>query len=726
LNKKENGRCGRLIESDEFPFEFVSALAQRESWRKEIYRPIYHMHKWWAKRLGSVFRAILLGSVLPEDAGLETGFYQQHDLSHIVLFDPFMGSGVTIGEAHKLGMTALGRDINPVAAESVRVAFTPLDRHKLQAAFQQISATVGRKIRRLYQTVDKNGDPCDVLYYFWVKQVNCPDCQNGVDLFSSYIFAQNAYPKQKPEVQICCPACGDIFQGVYHQKEAVCVHCRHLFDPRNAPAKGSKATCSACKCQFPIIQAIQAAPTPPAHKLYAKLVLTPDGDKKYLPVTSEDLAAYAECERELTAALAQNLFPLPDNQLADGYNTRQAMGYNYRQWRDFFNARQLLALGWLHQALTSLPDEAERDALLTLFSGALEFNNMFASYKGEGTGAVRHIFSHHTLKPERTPIEANLWGTAKSSGSFSGLFRSRLLRALDYRDAPFEVSLSQNNKRYGAAKPMGTRPLAQWGDLTTGAAALSCGDSARSDLPDRSVDLIVTDPPFFDNVHYSELADFFNAWQRLYPRGFIVGETSTRQSGEVQDGDGDQFAHKLRQVLGECKRILKRNGLLVFTYHHSRADGWLALAQAIYGAGFSVVQAHPVYAEMANATPKAQTKEPILLDAILVCRLQEDDGRPSQNSPKALKLALQAANRQLQRVAASGHTPSEGDKFVIGAAQFFVALGSSVTSTYAAQAFRERREELQAAMALTDFSSHDKIEMTAVKSSKYEQLTLAL
>ena len=51
----------RAIESDDFPFEQLSRIAERESWRKEIYRPIYHVHKWWAQRLGSVFRGILLG-----------------------------------------------------------------------------------------------------------------------------------------------------------------------------------------------------------------------------------------------------------------------------------------------------------------------------------------------------------------------------------------------------------------------------------------------------------------------------------------------------------------------------------------------------------------------------------------------------------------------------------------------------------------------------------------
>src|SRR5207237_6341113 len=109
-------------------------------------------------------------------------------------------------------------------------------------------------------------------------------------------------------------------------------------------------------------------------------------------------------------------------------------------WRASSNGRQLLALGWLQAALAGLPGEGVRGVFRTLFSGTLEFNNLFASYKGEGTGAVRHMFAHHILKPERTPIEANGWGTPKSSGSFSNLFRSRLLRALAYRQLPTEVN----------------------------------------------------------------------------------------------------------------------------------------------------------------------------------------------------------------------------------------------------------------------------------------------
>jgi putative DNA methylase len=727
VNNTNNGGFNRLIERPEFPFEFISALAERESWRKEIYRPIYHIHKWWAKRLGSVFRGILLGSVLQGDENLESAFYHMHEFPDTIVFDPFMGSGTTIGEAHKLGMTVLGRDINPIASESIRVALTPLNRRRLKSAFQQISSSTEQQVRELYRAKDENGYPCEVLYYFWVKQVECPDCHENVDLFSSYVFAKNAYPKKKPEVHLFCPSCGDIFQALYHQKQVTCNNCLTSFDPNCGQAKGSKACCQACGNTFPILAAVRETTKPPTHKLYAKLILSPQGEKKYLPATDDDYEAYITCEQQLQVEEAQGSIRLPKSPLSDGYNTRQAMSYNYHSWRDFFNARQLLALGWLHESIGKLPVSAERDALLLLFSGTLEFNNLFASYKGEGTGAVRHMFSHHTLKPERMPIEANVWGTSKSSGSFSGLFRSRLLRALDYRDAPFEIGLNNQKKIFNVSKPIGIQPLVSWGQFEPGTAALSCGDSANSGLPDSSVDLIVTDPPFFDNVHYSELADFFYAWQGLLPRGFIVeNQSTTRQNCEVQDTDSNQFSGKLQLVFEECRRVLKENGLLVFTYHHSHPNGWAALANAVYGSQFSIVQAYPVRAELAAATPKSQTKEPILIDAIIVCRKQKNDKRKQQNSGEAFKKAILATTRQLGRLASIGYKYTEGDKFVIGAAQFFVALGSNVTASFATQAFREQQENLQNALKSLDVQAAEKVEIGKNSANGYRQLRLTL
>lgn len=667
----------RLIESDDFPFEFLSQLAERESWRKEIHRPIYHVHKWWAKRLGSIFRGILLGCQLPTSASLETEFYRSHAFAEQTVFDPFMGSGTTIGEAHKLGFTALGRDINPVAVEAVTTALGPMSRDRLQAAFKKLEAEVAPRICQLYRSLDKRGRPCDVLYSFWVMQAPCPDCSRPIDLFPSYMIARNAYPDRKPEVQVYCPHCGDIFPGLHGDDATTCEACGHRFDPSTGAARGAKGYCAGCDGEFSILDVISGQKTRPAFRLYGKLVLTPDGQKEYVRATADDLAVYEHCSLELRRAVESGEIALPDLALAYGHNTRQAMGYGFTSWRDFFNDRQLLALGLLRNAILQIDDEPARRAMLTLFSGVLEFNNLFASYKGEGTGAVRHMFSHHILKPERTPIEAHVWGTPKSSGSFSTLFPSRLLRAVYYRDRPTEVNGRSGDAR--ACSPAFTGQIEpHWptrGDLAPRGIYLSCGDSSVTNLADKSIDLVVTDPPFFDNVHYSELADFFHAWQQLGQQtasgSSSTPDPTTRHPAEVQDANADKFAEKLQAVFRECHRVLREDGLLVFSYHHSRNEGWESLAQAILGAGFLIVNSQPVKAEMSGATPKSQAKEPIQFDIILVCRKREAVAHVELRTESD---ALAAGREKISRLQAEGFTTSRNDCRIVLLGQLLTVI----------------------------------------------------
>jgi putative DNA methylase len=657
----------RLIESDDFPFEFLSRLGERESWRKEVHRPIYHVHKWWAKRLGTIFRGMLLGCALDEGADLSLSFYMRHAFSGLTVFDPFMGSGTTIGEAHKLGCRAIGRDINPVAVESVRTALGPLDRRTIRHAFAELSEGVGETVRGLYQSEDSRGRACDVLYYFWVMQAACPDCGQQLDLFPSYIIARNACPEKNAAVQVLCPSCGHILPGTLGQTQVACGVCGFTFNPEQGTVKVRTANCSHCDRGFAILDAIGGKR--PSFRLYGKLVLRRDGEKEYLSASPADISAYAECSRRLQQAVAAGDIHLPDLTLQDGYNTRQAMRYGFLAWRDFFNDRQLLALSLLRSAITKIADLPTRHALVTLFSGVLEFNNMFASYKGEGTGAVRHMFSHHILKPERTPIEANVWGTPKSSGSFSNLFRSRLLRAIDYRETPTEVN-GTGSAAGRVCSPPFTGELHSWGGpLPRRAISLSCGDSAATGLADRSVDLIVTDPPFFDNVHYSELADFFFAWQRL---SNSAGTASTRHECEVQDASAGRFSRKLEAVFSECRRVLTDYGLLVFTYHHSRSDGWEALAGAILRAGFVVVNAHPVKSEMSVATPKSQAKEPIQLDIVVVCRKATAAVQPAE-----VRDALASAKTKIERLCVAGFRLSRNDQRVVLFGQLLTTLTSA-------------------------------------------------
>ena len=123
----------------------------------------------------------------------------------------------------------------------------------------------------------------------------------------------------------------------------------------------------------------------------------------------------------------------PVVEILPGNNTKQVLNYNYHFWHQMFNARQLVCLALLANEIGKIQDAKMKQLFACLFSGTLEFNNMFTSFKGEGTGAVRHMFAHHILKPEMTPLEANLWGTHKSSGSFSTILKAKYCAPLTIR-----------------------------------------------------------------------------------------------------------------------------------------------------------------------------------------------------------------------------------------------------------------------------------------------------
>lgn len=672
------GRESTALES-EFPIVEISQIAEQESWRKEINRPIYHIHKWWATRLGSVFRAITLAAL--NRSGIDTwkSFYKRHQFAGKIVLDPFMGSGTTLGEAVKLGAKAIGCDINPVSTFLVRQAFTRVQEAQLRAAFSRLEQKVAPTIRCYYQTRDpQTGELIAVLYFFWVKTVTTPDGEI-VPLMSRYVFSQDAYPKKKPRAQIICPNCWMLIEDRYDATDLACPHCAHCFNPQEGPASGQYVT-TKNRSRFRIKDLMPSDGRPLVHRLYAMMALRPNGEKVYLPARDEDLALYAEAE----ARLKREELPLPTLAVRPGHNTDQARGYNYTNWRDFFNARQLLCLGLLLRAILEIEDETVQEQMLCLFSSTLEFNNLFCSFKGEGTGAVRHMFSNHILKPERTPLENSVWGTDKSSGTFSTLFDSRLIPAKQYLDQPFEITFENDlfGQRSGTRKIVASDPIqvqfvASWDELctTNGGIFLLNGDSSRLPVPDGSVDAVITDPPYFDFVHYSELSDFFFAWLSpvLKSRYPWFGRENSSGKGEVQHKDPREFSRQLGSVLSECCRVLKDDGVLAFSFHHSRAEGWAAIHEAIANAGFAVVAAHPVHAELRAASPKTAAKDPISLDAILVCKRRTPASAPEIDQCAIINRSIALTSKLL----GAGMSISSADRFVIVASQTLVALSNS-------------------------------------------------
>jgi len=300
------------------------------------------------------------------------------------------------------------------------------------------------------------------------------------------------------------------------------------------------------------------------------------------------------------------------------------------------------------------------------------------------------MFSNHILKPERTPLENSVWGTEQSSGTFSTLFESRLIPAKRYLQQPFEIAFESDllgqrtrTRKIVASDPIQVQHVASWDQLqmTDRGLMILNGDSSRLPMPDASVDAVITDPPYFDFVHYSELSDFFFAWLApvLKARYPWFSRADSSDKGEVQHKDPHMFARQLASVLSECRRVLKDDGVLAFSFHHSRAEGWAAIYEAVTTAGLSVIAAHPVHAELRAASPKNAAKDPISLDAILVCKKQPS-ARASQFDQRMIIDRSAALASTLQ---GAGMSISKADRFVIIASQTLVAL-SSVNAEFGA------------------------------------------
>ena len=648
-----------LIESN-FPFDQLSAIAKHESWRKEIHRPLSYIHKWWARRLGSVFRGLIIGGLETPEASLFERYYSDIRYQDKVIFDPFMGSGTTVTEAVKLGAKVAGSDINPVAATMVRAALGNYEYKAVTNTFANIERKCKDLIKSYYKAT-YDGQLVDVLYYFWVKTLTCDKCNIEVPLYKSSIFSKNAYPSRKPEAQSICPHCNRINEVKYSDKSTTCKYCNKTYNPQKGNVERSDYICPGCGHRERVVDYVRRKKTILSQRMYAKIVIDDKGNKYYSEIDGFDLELYAKAGDELS----QYLSFIPNDPIHEGINTNQILNYQYKRWDEMFNSRQLLSFGILSKAIGEIEDINIRRLFAVLMSGTLEFNNMFCSFKGEGTGAVRPLFHNHILKNELMPLEANVWGVRSSSGAFSAFFETRVIRALEYKQKPFEISIGSNGRadrhylRNCIIEANATSNLEEWGNDRP---LILCKDSSDIGLPSKSVDLVLTDPPFFDNVNYSELADFFFVWlRRLNIDIEKATGVSTRMPGEVQDDDPIRFEAKLCDVFKECNRVLKDKGSLIFTYHHSRVDGWVSVYNAIHDSGFKITQVIPIKAEMSVSVSIQAARTPINYNLVFICR------KHSVGEVEAYSIdeATEGIRKTLEKMSKKELSFSKGDKTVL-------------------------------------------------------------
>jgi adenine-specific DNA methylase len=663
------------IERD-FPIEGLNKIAQKEGNAK---KPIYQMHKWWARRLGSVFRMLILATFAEDDihpTELWRRFYTRNQLLVTdpdgkkrppIILDPFMGGGTTIVEALRLGCKVIGVDLNPVAWFVTKKETEPVDLDALDAALKQLEKTVAPKILHYYRTTCPLGHQADVMYVFWVKKVTCVGCSQDVYLFPSFRLAT-----KKDVHTVFCPSCYQIFGVDDLNEETGCLECGHRFIPSKGIANRGKYTCPQCGQKESVLNAVRRKERPPEAEMFAIEYYCPTCEREgydrrgYKRADADDLALFAEAKAEFERR--KDELPFPRQKIpTEGRSDPRPVNHGYEYWYQMFNERQLLCLGMLLDAILCIPDSNIGELLLMTLSDAVNANNVFCKYDVTRQH-LTPLFGLHAYHPVHQPVENNVWGTKYGRGSFVTHYR-KMRRGKEYSIRPFERDGAVRRKTGDTVAAELAEDFA--GVLAGRGNGLLWAQTSEdlSAIPDETVDAIVTDPPYCDNVMYSELADFFYVWLRLglkdvYP--WFQAELSPKAreiiQNKAQEKNEESFFRGLTRVFKECHRVLNDDGLMAFTFHHRETWAWKSVLLAILEAGFYVVGTYPVRSEKRGGFHADVGN--IGYDIPFVCRKRRGDGQAV--SWEALKDEIYfAAQESVERIKTSGRSISDADLFVI-------------------------------------------------------------
>jgi putative DNA methylase len=246
-----------------FDTPFVAALALKEKQIQQNYRPIIAVHKWFARRPGTLFRALALAEF--GERPVADAFYRTNAFPGRRVADPFMGGGTPLIEANRLGCDCLGVDLNPMSAWIVQEELAHLDLAAYDAAAGSLTAALGEAVGDLYRTdCPHYGDPdCPVKYFLWVKTIDCEACGLGVDLFPGYLLAEDT---RHPRNVLVCPCCGNLNEVADRKAPGACHGCGatlRLAGPaqRNPAIARTAATPTASPDPPPVRRTIGSLPS---------------------------------------------------------------------------------------------------------------------------------------------------------------------------------------------------------------------------------------------------------------------------------------------------------------------------------------------------------------------------------------------------------------------------------------------------------------------------------
>jgi adenine-specific DNA methylase len=608
-----------------FDVPFVADLALREKQIQQNYRPIIAVHKWFARRPGTLFRALILSEFVK--GPLRDEFYRGQSMKTLSVLDPFMGGGTTLIEANRVGCAITGLDINPMAWWIVRQEITDLDLAAYRKAADSLRQSLEEEIGSLYRTrcLKCNSKEAHVKYFLWVKSPPCQRCRQPMDLFPNYLLSEDV---RHPTNVFVCRVCGELYDSPSSKQAPACPHCKAAFTLEFAAKRNH------CKCQhcghsnnYPV-----SADGPPGHRLFAieyycEECRAQHKGRFFKKPSPEDLANYEKAATRLKAIRPSFI---PKDEIPSGDETDRLHRWGYRHYHEMFNSRQLLGLELACRLISRQKNPRIADALATNLSDLLRYQNMLCRYDTMALKSL-DVFSVHGFPIGLIQCESNLLGvngksTAVGSGGWLNII-DKFYKAKSYCHYPFEI------RHEGSRKTQVPIP-SEWigykrngtGPLESKQVSLECADAAEVDFNGRKFDAVLTDPPYFRNVQYAELMDFCYVWLRTlitttHPE---FARLTTRNANELTGNFNmgrtlEHFTEGMSRVFRKMAKVLKSGSPLAFTYHHNQLEAYIPVAIAMLDAGLVCSAALPCPAEMGASIHINGTASSII-DTVFVCR----------------------------------------------------------------------------------------------------------
>ena len=369
--------------------------------------------------------------------------------------------------------------------------------------------------------------------------------------------------------------------------------------------------------------------------------------------------------------------PYPNGVTDNDSRVQNMDRWNYNFWWKMFTPRQLLVHTQLLKAITEVPEDAwpldVREQALGAFQQYLRNQNMFAFYHVK-RDCLAPALSNSNYHPKNAVVEVSAYsdgyGPWKSTSA-------GIIGGLDWAMNPWEPVIAEDDSQ---AKNF----RAQLNDPVIPGNVPYCGSSTDlAMLGSEQFDLIITDPPFGNNLFYADLADFFYVWLRIPLRKWYAGlpeanyfesERSHRSLEAVDNkaehpddrkgyekdplieskhlthireliGDdtlaekdpnplyrpqpsSDFYSQTLSACWTEAGQRLKNGGIMAFTFHHSMDSAWNDVLKALFDAGYVLIATYPIRSDESKGEGAQFGSKTIEYDIIHVCRKRLEAPEP--------------------------------------------------------------------------------------------------